>query len=129
MFCSCQVDICKSHQQYPFPYVAKKYPTKSARGNQYILIAFNYDANAILAESIKNRQARTITEAYEKLQQQFIIAGVAPHTWILGNEKSGELVGAFKNMMYNFKVYHLILTVQTSPNVPSKLSKNISRLV
>ena len=31
-----------------------KFPSKSAHGNQYILVAYNYDANAILAEPIKN---------------------------------------------------------------------------
>ena len=64
-------------------------------------MAYNYDANAILAEPIKNKQARTITDAYELIHQQFAKAGVAPHTWVLDNEKSGTLLDAFNK--YNVR--------------------------
>ena len=73
-----------------------EFPVRSSRGNQYILVAYNYDANAILAEPIKNKQAKTITTAYEKMHRNFIQAGVAPHTWVLHNERSGEIESAFE---------------------------------
>ena len=38
-----------------------RFPYKSARGNQYILVAYHHDANAILAQPLKNREAATIT--------------------------------------------------------------------
>ena len=35
-----------------------KFPYRSTRGNQYILVGYNYDANHILAFSIKNTFGR-----------------------------------------------------------------------
>ena len=37
-----------------------RFPTKSSRGNQYIMVAYNQDSNAILAEPIKNRSAQVL---------------------------------------------------------------------
>ena len=39
------------------------FPIQSSRGNKYIFIMYAYDANAIMVEPIKSRQAKTITEA------------------------------------------------------------------
>ena len=72
-----------------------KYPVKSQSGHQYILIAYNFDANAILAEPLKNRKGTTITEGFKKLHDIFYRAGVAPAVWVLDNERSGELEEAF----------------------------------
>ena len=49
-----------------------RFPYKSSRGNEYILIAFHYDSNAILGLPLKNRQAKTITNAWKTLQNKFI---------------------------------------------------------
>ena len=43
-----------------------KFPYQSARCAAYLLVAYNYDANAILVETLKNKQAKTITTAWEK---------------------------------------------------------------
>jgi len=40
------------------------FPIQSSRGNKYIFIMYAYDANAIMVEPIKSRQAKTITEAW-----------------------------------------------------------------
>ena len=81
-----------------------KYPTKSISGNQYIVVAYNYDANAILAEPIPNRQAKSITNAYELMHTKFAKAGMAPHTWVLDNEKSGILEAAFAKHKVKFQL-------------------------
>ena len=43
-----------------------RFPYRSAQGNEYILVAYHYNANAILAQPLKNRQVASITEAWEK---------------------------------------------------------------
>ena len=43
-----------------------KFPHKSSRGNQYIMIVYDYDSNAILAAPLKNKAAATIRDAWEK---------------------------------------------------------------
>ena len=57
-----------------------KFPVKSARGYQYILIAYHYDSNAILAKPIKNCQAQTIANAWEELHSSFIHVNATPTT-------------------------------------------------
>ena len=52
-----------------------RFPYKSAQGNQYILVIFHVNANAILAEPIKNREAETITKGWEKINNRIVRAG------------------------------------------------------
>ena len=65
-----------------------RFPFKSAKGNQYILVAFHVDANAILGHAIKNRESNTLTEAWHRLNTKFAKAGVQPHTYVVDNEAS-----------------------------------------
>ena len=44
-----------------------RFPYMSSRGNEYIMTFYHYDANAILAEPIKNRSATEIVRAWTKL--------------------------------------------------------------
>ncbi len=43
-----------------------RFPITSGRGNKYVFIFYDYDANAILATAIPNRQGSTISEAWTK---------------------------------------------------------------
>ena len=85
-----------------------RFPYKSARGNEYIFIAYNYDANNIKAEAIKNRQAKSLTDAWQKLHAIFQRSGVAPNTYILDNEFSKDMQTAFDNdnIKYDFVPPH-----------------------
>ena len=40
------------------------FPYKSRRGNKYILVAYSYDVNAILSQTLKNREAKSIVDAW-----------------------------------------------------------------
>jgi hypothetical protein len=46
-----------------------RFPVTSSRGNQYIMIIYDYNSTAILAEPIKNRSEQEILRAYSKLHQ------------------------------------------------------------
>ena len=85
-----------------------RFPYKSARQNEYILVAYNYDANSILAEPIPNRKAHSMTSAWEKIHNIFQEAGVAPNTYILDNEFSKDMRTAFneKQIHYTFVPPH-----------------------
>ena len=41
-----------------------RFPCKSRRGNEYILVAYHFDGNFIIARALKNRKADPITEAW-----------------------------------------------------------------
>ena len=47
---------------------------RSSQGNEYILVGYYFDGNAILATRTKNRQAKIIKEAWEMQHRNFIVA-------------------------------------------------------
>ena len=49
------------------------FPFKSSSGNEYLLVVYNYTGNSIMVEPIKNCQAKTITEGWKKIHEQFEI--------------------------------------------------------
>ena len=67
------------------------FPIQSSRGNKYIFIMYAYDANTIMVEPIKSRQAKTITEAWIKCHKQLNSSGYAPILHVLDNEFSSVL--------------------------------------
>ena len=40
-----------------------RFPMRSSRDNEYIMVAYHYDANLIYGNAIKNRKANTLTAA------------------------------------------------------------------
>ena len=73
-----------------------KFPYRSTRGNNYIMVAYNYDVNAILAEQVKNRQAATLLEAWTIINNKFVNVGVRPNTYVMDNEISNDLKPAIQ---------------------------------
>ena len=41
-----------------------RFPNCSASGHEYLLVGYNYYANSILVEPLKNRQEKTIAEGW-----------------------------------------------------------------
>ena len=77
-----------------------RFPHKSSRGNEYLLVVYDFDSNAILVEAIKNRTAKEITKAWEKIHLVLKSTGAAPNLYILDNEISGE----FKTALGKYKL-------------------------
>jgi len=44
-----------------------RFLVKHTRGNKYILVAYNYDSNTILAEPLKTRTGPDLLAAYTKI--------------------------------------------------------------
>ena len=65
-----------------------RFPTKSLKGNHYVMILYAYDANAILQAPLKDRNAHTILEAYKMLHARLVKAGLRPKLQRLDNECS-----------------------------------------
>ena len=63
-----------------------KFPFKSSRGNEYIMIIYDHDANAILAKAFKTRQAKTLADTWESLYQELTRNGHTTNKFILDNE-------------------------------------------
>jgi len=100
--------ICSllSSQDKAFMDLTGRFPIRSSRGNEYILIAYHYDSNAILGEPIKNRQAATITSAWLKIHNKLTNSGQKPNLWILDNETSAELRSTMSKNAHPSNLYH-----------------------
>ena len=61
-------------------------------GYQYVLILYNYDSNAILAEGYKLTTETELTTTYDKLYQRLTRAGIVPVIQRIDNEVSKILI-------------------------------------
>ena len=85
-----------------------RFPYRSSRGNEYILVGYHYDANSILVQALRNREAQTLTAAWTTLNDRFCVAGVQPSTYIMDNECSTELKYALtkENILWQLVLPH-----------------------
>ena len=60
-----------------------RFPYCSSQGNEYIMVACHYGANVILLQPVKNRQAATLTTAWNVIHNRLVTAGVTPKLYII----------------------------------------------
>ena len=80
-----------------------RFPYPSSNGNQYIMVAYDYDSNAIIAQPIKNRQAATMRDAFNTIVSKLSKRGAKPSLFILDNEISGEFKQALEKHKCSFQ--------------------------
>ena len=62
-----------------------RFPVQSSKGNNYLLVAYHYDSNNILATPLKNCTGPEIGKAHQTLHQQLKDAGLVTSTIWLDN--------------------------------------------
>jgi hypothetical protein len=67
-----------------------RFPKKSSRGNQYIMVLTEIDSNSILVEPMKNRTSGEMMRAYQTLIDRLAKAMIFPKLHILDNECSQD---------------------------------------
>jgi hypothetical protein len=65
-----------------------RFPVVSSKGNKYIIILYDYDSNAILAQPIKDRAAPELLKAFQVMEQELVARGLKPKLMKLDNEAS-----------------------------------------
>jgi hypothetical protein len=60
----------------------------SSKGNKYIIILYDYDRNAILAQPIKDRTALELLKAFQAMEQELVGRGLKPKLMKLENDAS-----------------------------------------
>jgi hypothetical protein len=63
-----------------------RFPTTSSRGTKYVMIFYDHDSSAILAEPLNSRSASELLRAFSKLHQHLTDRGLSPALQILDNE-------------------------------------------
>ena len=81
-----------------------KFVVASSTGNNYILIIYDYDSNAILAIPLKNRRAESILQAYKMGHAQLCATGCKPKLQCLDNEASRALQEFLTNENVDFQL-------------------------
>jgi hypothetical protein len=63
-----------------------RFPVVSSKGNKYIMILYDYDINAILAQPIKDRTAPELLRAFQVMEQELVARGLNPELMKLDND-------------------------------------------
>ena len=77
---------------------------KSSGRNFYVMVMYDHDSNAILAERIKNRQAETIRDAFLKFYKVLKARGSDPKVYIMYNDCSSYFKEAMKKYEVDFQL-------------------------
>ena len=64
---------------------------------------YNYDGNAIHAQPLKNRESKTITDAWTIIHKKYLLSASQPKKYILDNECSEDLQRAFRKYNVDFQ--------------------------
>jgi hypothetical protein len=64
------------------------FPVVSSKGNKYIMILYDYDSNAILAQPIKDRTAPELLKTFQIMEQELVARGLKTKLMKLDNEAS-----------------------------------------
>ena len=94
-----------------------RFPTRSSRGNQYIMVMCEMDSDAILFEAMKNRTAGEMVRAYQAMINKLALCGIHPKHHVLDNEISEEFKLALKR---NDMTYQLVPTDDHRRNISER---------
>ena len=100
----------------------------SSKRNLYIMVMYDYDSNAIISETIKNRQAATIRDAFLKINKFLKARGRDPKVYIMYNKCYSYLKEAMKKYGIVSNWLHRTCTDKMQQNEQSELAKTTSSM-
>ena len=81
-----------------------RFPHRSTRGNEYILLLYDYDSNAILVEALSSRQAGEITRGWKLLHRRLLQRHSSPNLYLLDNKWSETLKSALTKYNVDYQL-------------------------
>ena len=89
--------------------ITGRFPYLSSRGNQYILIIYDHDSNAICFEPLKDRKFPEIKRGWLKLNVILTKGGNEPKIYVMNNEDSTDLKTSLhtNNIQYQLVPSHI----------------------
>jgi hypothetical protein len=97
----------------------------SRKGTKYVMVLYEYDDNAIMAEPIKNRNAAELLTVFQVMEQKLNARGLKARLVRLDNEASQLLKNYYMNRTSASSWYHHTVTDGMPQNVQSDHSKII----
>jgi hypothetical protein len=86
-----------------YAYLTGRFSTTSSRGNIYMLILYENDANAMLAESMKSKADAEAVIAYTILYKQLTDYGIIPNFQIMDNKVSTSVTSFLKQQGISYQ--------------------------
>ena len=74
-----------------------KFRVRSIAGNNYVMVTYSYDANAILVRPLKTRGGKELVEAVQSIHQYLSQRGYKPKHHIMDNETSIQMKNYMKS--------------------------------
>jgi hypothetical protein len=87
-----------------------RFPVILSKDNKYIIILYDYDINAIMAQPIKDRTAPELLRAFQVMEQELAARGLKPKLMKLDNEASKLL----KTYLHQQNITFQLVPVNTS---------------
>ena len=81
-----------------------RFPYRSSRGIEYILVGYHFHGNTRLAAALQNGTAGTIIDMWTILDERFTQSGMQLHTYVLDNEISRELKETMRKKEITFQI-------------------------
>jgi hypothetical protein len=81
-----------------------RFPHRSSRGNEYLLIVYDYDSNSILQCPLKNKTSAEIKRGWKTIYDRLAKRGNQPSLYIMDNEASAELKRALKECEVDYQL-------------------------
>jgi hypothetical protein len=81
-----------------------RFPHTSSRGNQYLLVIYDHDSNAILVEPLKNKTGSEIKRGWFKLHERLATRGNDPTVYVMDNEASADLKTALQRNKITYQL-------------------------
>jgi hypothetical protein len=91
-------------QQIVYTDQTGRLPQTSESGHNYVLVAYDYDSNAILLRALKNKTAAALTEAIKSVHQTLTRGGCQPKFHRLDNECPHQLREYFQKQGVQYQI-------------------------
>jgi hypothetical protein len=101
-----------------------KFPTRSSKGNSYVMVCYIYYCNYIKVVPMKSRSASEWVKAYDRIQQELTVKGFKPKLQTLDTEALTALKNSFTVNDIAYQLVRLTVIDATLRNAPSGLSRN-----
>ena len=99
-FLICQLDA----KEVAYTDRTGRFPYQSGQGNNYFMICYDFDANAILQQLLKNRETDSLIIAWELLHKRLTKHGHSVKKYILDNECSTKFKGVLLEHKLEFEL-------------------------
>jgi hypothetical protein len=117
-------DIDKTNFVYATRTNTGRFPTKSAKGNKYVIVLYDYDTNNILTEPIKSIKDQEIVRSYNKLDQELVDHGSKPRLQRMENACSNALRSILNQHDIQFQLAHPYMHRRTAAERAIQTFKN-----